>query len=47
VAATLVFRHNISAADGILSKYRLDGSLLIIRHLQAATKVVVSNFDLL
>jgi len=29
VAVTLVFRHNISAADGVRIKYSLDGSLLI------------------
>jgi len=32
-------RHNISAADGVRIKYRLDGSLFNIRHLQAVTKV--------
>jgi len=31
VAATLVFHHNISAADGITIKYRVDGNLFNIR----------------
>jgi len=39
VAVTLVFRHNIAAADGVRIKYRLDGSLFNIRCLQAVTKV--------
>ena len=39
VAVTLVFRHNISAADGVRIKYRLYGSLFNIRRLQAMTKV--------
>ena len=30
VAVTLVFRHNISAADGFCIEYRLDGSLFNI-----------------
>ena len=30
VAVTLVFRHNISAADGFRIEYRLDGSLFNI-----------------
>ena len=38
-AVTLAFRHNISAADGVRIKYRLDGSLFNIRHLRAVTKV--------
>jgi len=33
VAVTLIFRHNISAADGVCIKYRLDGSLFNIRRL--------------
>jgi len=39
VAVTLVFRHNISAADGVRIKYRLDGSSSNICLLQAVTKV--------
>ena len=38
VAVTLVFRHNISAEDGVRIKYRLDGSLFNNRCLQAVTK---------
>jgi len=39
-----VFRHNISAADGVCIKYRLDGSLFNICHLQAVTKVTNDTF---
>jgi len=47
VAATLVFLHNISAADGVRIKYRLDGRLFNIRCLQAVTKVTNDTiFDL-
>ena len=47
VAVTLVFRHNISAADGDRIKFRLDGSLFDIRRLQAVTKVTNDTiFDL-
>ena len=46
VAATLVFHHNISAADGVCIKYRLDGSLFNICRLQAVTKVTNTIFDL-
>jgi len=47
VAVTLVFRHNISAADGIRIKYRLDGSLFNICRLQAVTTVTNDTiFDL-
>ena len=47
VAVTFVFRHNISAADGVRIKYRLDGSLFSIRRLQAVTKVTNDTiFDL-
>jgi len=47
VAETLVFRHNISAADGVRIKYRLNGSLFNIRRLQAVTKVINDTiFDL-
>ena len=47
VAVTLVFRHIISAADGVRIKYRLSGSLFNIRCLQAVTKVTNDTiFDL-
>jgi len=47
VAVTLVFRHNISAADGVHIKYKLDGSLFNIRRLQVVTKVTNDTiFDL-
>ena len=47
MAVSLVFRHNISAADGVRIKYRLDGSLFNIRRLQAVTKVTNDTiFDL-
>jgi len=47
VAVTLVFCHNISAADGVRIKYRLDGSLFDICCLQAVTKVTNDTiFDL-
>ena len=47
VAVTLVFRHNISAADGVRIKYMLDGNLFNIRRLQAVTKVTNDTiFDL-
>jgi len=39
VPVTLVFRHKISAADGVRIKYRVDGSLFTIRRLQVVTKV--------
>jgi len=39
VDVTLVFRHNISVADGIRIKYSLDGSLFNIHRLQTATEV--------
>jgi len=43
----LVFRHNISAADGVRIKYRLDGSLFNILRLQAVTTVTNDTiFDL-
>jgi len=38
VAVTVVFHHNIFAADGAPIKYRLGGSLFNIHHLQALTK---------
>jgi len=44
---TLVFRHNISPADGVPIKYRLDDSLFNIRRLQAVMKVTNNTiFDL-
>jgi len=47
VAVTLVFRHNISAADGVRIKNRLDGSLFNIHRLQAVTEVTNDTiFDL-
>ena len=47
VAVTLVFRHNISAADGVRIKYRLGGSFFDICRLQAVTKVTNDTiFDL-
>ena len=47
VAVTLVFHHNISAADGVHIKYRLDGSLFNTRRLQAVMKVTNNPiFDL-
>ena len=47
VAVTLVFRNNISAADGVRIKYRLDSSLFNICRLQAVTKVTNDTiFDL-
>ena len=47
VAVTLVFRHNIFAADGVCIKYRLNGSLFDIRRLQVVTKVTNDTiFDL-
>jgi len=47
VAVTLVFRHSISAADGVRIKNRLRGSLFNIRRLQAVTKVTNdTSFDL-
>jgi len=47
VAVTLVFRHNISAANGVRIKYRLDGSLFNIHRLQTVTKVTNDTiFDL-
>ena len=39
MAETPVFRHNISAADGVHIRYRLDGILFNILRLQAVTKV--------
>ena len=47
MAVSLVFRHNISAADCFRIKSRLDGSLFNIRRLQAVTKVTNDTiFDL-
>ena len=39
VAMALIFPHNISAADDICTKCKLDGSLFNVRRLQAVTKV--------
>jgi len=44
VAVTLVFRHNLSAADGVRIKCRIDGSLFNVRRFQAVPKVTKDTF---
>ena len=47
VVMTLVFRYGIFSADGILIKYKIDGSLFNIHRFQVATKVTNGKiFDL-